>query len=201
MDGGGTGAASSTKGGTMERIRVASRLRAGLLAAAAFGAVVAVVGSVRLVEARTDDPQTTVEHNAADARSIRGMIAKYAKSIDGADTTLAGEIWSKSPGVSFIHPRGHERGWEQVKRNVYEKLMGETFSRRKLTPRDVVVHVYGDAAWAEFSWDFVAKVRNDGSTLKTLGRETQIYRKTEGRWTLVHVHYFGMPVTGRLQGF
>ena len=185
----------------METIRVASRFRAGLLAAAAFAALVAVVGTGRLVEARTDELQATVEHNAADAQSIRGIIEKYAKSVDGADTTLAGEIWSKSPDVSFIHPRGYERGWEQVKRNVYEKLMGETFSERKLTPRDVVVHVYGDAAWAEFNWDFVAKVRNGGSTLKTKGRETQIYRKTDGRWTLVHVHYSGMPVTGRLQGF
>ena len=185
----------------MDRIRITSRFGAGLLAATAFAALVPVVGTGRLVEARTDELQATVEHNAADAQSIRGIIAKYAKSIDGADTTLAGEIWSKSTDVSFIHPRGHERGWEEVKRNVYEKLMGETFSERKLTPRDVVVHVYGEAAWAEFNWDFVAKVRNGGSTLKTKGRETQIYRRTDGRWTLVHVHYSGMPVTERLQGF
>jgi ketosteroid isomerase-like protein len=176
------------------------RFGAGLLAATPFAALVSVAGS-GLVEARSDEPQATVEHSASDAQSIRGIIAKYAKSIDGADTTLAGEIWSKTPDVSFIHPRGYERGWEQVKRNVYEKLMGETFSERKLTPRDVIVHVYGDAAWVEFSWDFVAKVRNGGSTLKTRGRESQIYRKTDGRWTLVHVHYSGMPVTERLQGF
>jgi ketosteroid isomerase-like protein len=155
----------------------------------------------RPVEARAGEAQATVEHTDSEAQAIRGIIDKYARSVDGADTALAAEIWSKSPDVSFIHPRGRERGWEGVKRNFYEKLMGETFSQRKLTPRDVVVHVYGDVAWAEFSWDFVAKVRNDASTLKTKGRETQIYRRTHGRWTLVHVHYSGVPVTGRLRGF
>jgi hypothetical protein len=56
-------------------------------------------------------------------------------SVDGADTALASEVWSRSPDVSFIHPRGHDRGWEEVKRNVHEKLMGATFSERKLTPQ------------------------------------------------------------------
>ena len=41
--------------------------------------------------------------------------------------------------------------------------MGETFSERKLTAKDISVHVYGGCAWAEFNWDFVAKVRKDGS--------------------------------------
>lgn len=78
--------------------------------------------------------------------------------------------------------------------------MGATFSERKFTPRDVVVHVYGDAAWAEFSCDFAAELKDDGSPLKTEGRETQVLRKTDGRWELVHVHYSGLPVTGKREG-
>lgn len=60
---------------------------------------------------------------------------------------------------------------------------------------------YGDTAWSEFYWDFAAKLRKDGSPLVTHGRETQIYRKEQARWRLVHVHYSGMPVTGAGQGF
>ena len=128
------------------------------------------------------------------------MIEKYAKSVDGADTALAGEVWLDSPEVSFIHPLGHEHGFEQIKQNVYTHLMGDTFSERKLTVHDVSVHVYGDAAWAEFYWDFVAKFRKDGSPLTTHGRETQLYHKEQGGWRLVHVHYSGVPVTGERQG-
>lgn len=129
-----------------------------------------------------------------DIQSIQGLIAEYTRSIDKVDTTLAAEIWSASPEVSFIHPLGHAYGFDQVKQNVYVQLMGGLFSERKLSAKDVSIHVYGDAAWAEFYWDFVAKLRKDGSTVTTHGRETQIYHKEQDRWRLVHVHYSGMPV-------
>ena len=133
--------------------------------------------------------------------AIRNMIGKYAQSVDGADTALASQVWLDSPDVSFIHPLGHEHGFEQIKQNVYRHLMGDTFSERKLTPRDISVHVYGDSAWAEFYWDFEAKFRKDGSPITTHGRETQVYRKTPDGWRLVHVHYSGMPVAEKEKGF
>ncbi len=123
------------------------------------------------------------------------------KSVDGADTDLASQVWWDSPQVSFIHPLGHEHGFEQIKENVYKKLMGGMFSERKLSFHDVAVQVLGDAAVAEFYWDFAAKFRKDGSPITTHGRETQVYRKTQDGWRLVHVHYSGMPVAGERQGF
>jgi ketosteroid isomerase-like protein len=138
---------------------------------------------------------------AAEVDAIGDIIAKYAKSVDDADTTLASEIWWDSPEVSFIHPLGHEHGFEQIKRNVYQRLMGETFSERKLAPRDITIHVFGDAAWAEFYWDFTAQFRKDGRSITTHGRETQIYRKMLGGWRLIHVHYSGLPSTPPGQGF
>ena len=62
----------------------------------------------------------------ADATSeqIKSLITRYAKSVDGADTDLASQVWWDSPQVSFIHPLGHEHGFEQIKENVYKKLMG-----------------------------------------------------------------------------
>ena len=131
---------------------------------------------------------------------IIALIDKYAKSVSQADTNLASEIWSTNQDVSFIHPKGHEHGWDQVRTNVYERLMGATFTERKLTVHDVTVHVHGDMAWAEFYWDFAAKAKSDGALVNTRGRETQIYRKTERGWRIVHVHYSGVPVGGEGQG-
>ena len=138
---------------------------------------------------------------AAESDAIRGLIEKYAKSVDAADTALAAEVWWDSPSASFIHPLGHEHGFEQIKQNVYTKLMGQNFSERKLSVHDVSVHSFGDSAWAEFYWDFAAKFRKDGSPITTHGRETQLYQKIQGRWRLVHVHYSGMPATAERQGF
>jgi ketosteroid isomerase-like protein len=131
----------------------------------------------------------------AEEDEIRQTIAKYARSVDEADTVLAAQVWLDSPDVSFIHPLGHEHGFDQIKQNVYKHLMGDTFSERNLSIHNISVHVYGDAAWAEFYWDFAATLRKDGSPITTHGRETQVYRKTSEGWRLVHVHYSGMPAT------
>jgi methionine aminopeptidase/ketosteroid isomerase-like protein len=129
------------------------------------------------------------------SQEIKSLIAKYARSVDAADTNLASQVWWDSPEASFIHPLGHEHGFAQIKQNVYAGLMGGMFSERKLSPHDIVVQVLGDAAVAEFYWDFNAKLRKDGSPVTTHGRETQVYRRTSDGWRLVHVHYSGMPVT------
>jgi ketosteroid isomerase-like protein len=128
-----------------------------------------------------------------DAAEIKSLIARYTRSVDAADTALASEIWANTDDVSFIHPMGHEHGWEAVKANIYEKLMGGLFSERKLEAHDIAVHAAPDAAWAEFYWDFTAKLRREGTTVTNHGRETQVYRRIDGRWRLVHVHYSGMP--------
>jgi ketosteroid isomerase-like protein len=134
--------------------------------------------------AQTDDGAGRIKH----------LIADYAKSINGADTKLAAQVWLTSPEVSMFHPLGHERGWDQVKTNFYEKLMGGLMSRRNLVVRDITVHVFGDSAVAEFYWHFNGTMRSDGSAVETDGRETQVYCKTDGaRWALVHVHYSGVP--------
>lgn len=49
-------------------------------------------------------------------KEIKFLISKYAQSVyQASDPTLASQIWSKSPEASFIHPRGHEHGWEEIK--------------------------------------------------------------------------------------
>jgi ketosteroid isomerase-like protein len=129
-------------------------------------------------------------------QAIKQLISNYAAALNAEpiDMNLLSQVWLDSPDDSFIHPLGHEHGWEQIKQNLYEKIMEGYFSERQLTIRDIHIQVYGDAAWAEFYWHFVAKSRNGGSTVETNGRETQIYRKLDQRrWALVHVHYSGMP--------
>ena len=150
-----------------------------------------------------DAQPAVVETESAQVGAIEGQIAKYAAAVNAepVDLTLAEQVWANSPDVSFIHPLGHEHGWDAVKRNFYQNTMEALFSERKLTTRDIHVHVYGDAAWAEFYWHFTAKLRSNGSTVQTDGRETQVYRRASGnRWELVHVHYSAMPANvGRKQ--
>src|SRR5437867_13292877 len=72
-----------------------------------------------LFSSKPASPQAGSE---AETEKIRTIIKKYEKSIADADTTLASQTSSQAPDVSFIHPRGHEHGWEVFKRNVHETL-------------------------------------------------------------------------------
>jgi ketosteroid isomerase-like protein len=128
----------------------------------------------------------------AETDRIRQLIGNYAAAVDGADIKLAAQIWDNSPDVSFIHPLGHAHGWDEVK-GFFTDIMGGMFSKRRLTPRDIKVHVFGDSAWSEFYWHFAATLKKDSAEIQSDGRETQIYRKIGDRWALVHVHYSEMP--------
>jgi ketosteroid isomerase-like protein len=119
---------------------------------------------------------------------IRHLIANYAAAVDAADIKLAGQVWDASPQATFIHPLGEAHGWDEIQAFLTD-IMGAMFSERKLTPRDIRVHVYGDAAWSEFNWHFTATQKKDGALVQTDGRETQIYRKRGASWVLVHAHY------------
>lgn len=127
------------------------------------------------------------------AQAIERLISDYARSVSLADTALAERLWQNSDSVTFIHPLGHERGWPAIKKNVYEDLMGGLFSVRDLKIERPSVHVSGDSGWSEFSWTFNATLRENGSAVVTSGRETQIYRRENGQWRIVHVHYSSMP--------
>ena len=120
------------------------------------------------------------QHPATEADRIRQLIADYAAAVDAADVRLAAHVWDNSPEVSFIHPLGHAHGCGEVK-GFFTDVMGGMFSERKLTPRDIRVHVYGDTAWSEFDWHFTATLKKDGAQVQSDGRETQIYRKEIGR--------------------
>lgn len=65
-------------------------------------------------------------------QEITEGINRYLYSIDKADPTLGKQLFYVSPETSFIHPRGHERGWSQIAENFYGTTMGKTFSKRTL---------------------------------------------------------------------
>jgi hypothetical protein len=138
-------------------------------------------------------------NSESDMQKIETLIGKYERSVSNADITLASEVWAQGEEVSFIHPQGQEHGWKQIKEDVYEKLMRDVFSERNLTARNISIHVYQDSAWAEFQWVFVAKLRSNGSPVRTEGRETQVYHRSDQGWRLVHVHYSALPAASQSQ--
>jgi ketosteroid isomerase-like protein len=133
------------------------------------------------------------QSTGSDEEQIRDVLAKYVTAVDNADVALASTIWSHDPGVTFIHPLGTERGFQQIADDVYAGLMGGLFSQRNLVLHDPAIHVYGDTAWSEMTWTFHA-VQKNGAAITSEGRESQVYHKEKGEWRIVLVHYSGPPM-------
>ena len=138
--------------------------------------------------------------HADEEANLRLLLDQYITSINEVDISLAEQIWSQTGQISFIHPRGHQRGWDEIKNGFYLEAMGP-FAKRRLEFRDVSIHILSeDTAWAEFYWDFEAEFP-DGKPLATTGRETQVLKKEADGWKIVHIHYSGPPIEEEGQGF
>lgn len=135
----------------------------------------------------------------SDSGFFNALVTQYVESINQADTVLGRKLWAPTAEISFIHPRGTEYGWAGI-RTIYN-MFRENFSARRLTFYDLKYSYYGDVSWVTFYWIFDATVKPGNNALRTKGRETQIWRKINYEWRLVHVHYSGMPVTGQGEAF
>ena len=147
----------------------------------------------------TDSSKPNQQPN--DTVAIKELVEKYKTSINEADTTLAKSIWLTTPQITFIHPRGHEKGWEGIKTGIYE-MFGSSFSRRDLKSHDETIAIYGDMAVVEFYWIFDGIFAGDNpAPIQTRGRETQVLKKIDNEWRIVHIHYSSMPETEEREGF
>lgn len=159
--------------------------------------------------------KTSVMRNnlIADEDAVVKVLQRYKDSINAADADAGAEIWSMSPEISMIHPRGYEKGWYQIRTNVYG-MFRRDFVFRKLTCSGEKVVFHGDIAIIEFTWDFEALLNTDGPAeavewgcweklssgssektriVKSKGRETMILKKSGNEWKIIHIHYSGTP--------
>ncbi len=136
-----------------------------------------------------------------DMQTIKQVLENYKTSINQADTVLAATFWLTDSLSTFIHPRGHEKGWEEIKPGIYD-MFGSRFSNRNLKSYNEHIQLYGDMAVVEFYWIFDATFSGENPVpMQTRGRETQVMKKFGKDWKIVHVHYSGMPATGEREGF
>jgi ketosteroid isomerase-like protein len=111
-------------------------------------------------------------------------------------SSVSQDRWCDSSEDSLINPVGRWQGVEEIM-GFYRHEMGENYSSRNLKTTDIDIRVYTDAAWAEFSWNFEATRKKDGSAVSFRGMETQIYQKKLDSWCLVHVHYSSLPAENK----
>lgn len=120
---------------------------------------------------------------------IKALLNNYVKSVNDCDTELARSFWDNEGEVSFIHPRGYEHSFEEIKKHFYIETMGGKFSNRDLRLKDLKVKVFKDTTFLEFSWDFYATENETGEKIHHEGRETQFLIMRNGEWKISNIHY------------
>ena len=161
--------------------------------------LLAVIVSTTLVSCSSNESNNGTS-DSSDNEEIKALVTDYATSISNADTALASRIWANTDEVSFIHPRGHEIGWDSIKTKFYLNTMGSFFYQRSLTVQDLSIHARKTAAWVTFSWGFKAKFKQDSTDFQSRGRESQTYIQENNKWKLVQAHYSNLPITGPEKG-
>jgi len=136
-----------------------------------------------------------VKNSLPDSVFFHSLVEGYAQAVDQADTVLASKLWSPTAEISFIDPQGTKYGWKGIK-TIYQ-IFKDNFTSRKLSFSDLKFAYYGDVSWLTFSWTFDSTLKTSNTPVQTKGRETQIWRKINYEWRLVHVHYSEIPVTGQ----
>ena len=133
--------------------------RTALARGIAFAALVVFAGTAYAQQSSKDEAQ------------IRAVLAEYRQSVDTLDPALISEVWSSDLPVSFIHPLGTDENLDQIKADIYGKVMG-MFSKRDLNFDSTAIHVNGNAAWVEIMWTFHAvwKDKGDSSPRKAVKR-------------------------------
>jgi ketosteroid isomerase-like protein len=133
--------------------------------------------------------------NEADRVDVARKIDQYVKSINDADPALGASVWADSSETTAVLPFGRFAGWSNISDALYTGFLQKTFTKRHLQQVNVVVRTAGDVAWATFDWTFEGTLAS-GEPMSSQGWESQVYRRQDGDWRIVHMHYSGMQTGG-----
>ena len=119
---------------------------------------------------------------------VRAASAKFYAALNrmlAGDARSLGDIWSHSPAVTALHPIGDWHvGWDDVKSSFDKVAKASTGGQVSIT--DQLIRVAGDMAY-EVGMEH-AQFAVAGQPLTVHSRVTNIYRREQGAWKIVHHH-------------
>ncbi len=119
---------------------------------------------------------------------IRAASARFYEALDAmakGDARSMSGCWSHGSGVTAMHPiGGRDTGWDEVRAS-FDGVAGLA-SGGRVSLRDQRIEVVGDLAY-EIGVE-QGELTVAGERLRIEQRVTNIYRREDGTWKLVHHH-------------
>jgi len=122
-----------------------------------------------------------------DRADLEQVFDKYLQSLNGADVTLASQVWLQSPDVLVVTPSGRLQGWDSVRKDIYMNMQKQMLEPH-VEASNISIAMAGDAAWLVYDFAFSAKWA-DGRPFAFKGWESHGYRRTADGWRIAQLHY------------
>ena len=135
---------------------------------------------------------------------VRTMSVRFYTALNGmarGDESAMTDVWAHDASVTAMHPiGGREVGWEQV-RPVWEQV-ASLASGGQVALSDQLISVAGDMAYE--TGIERGQMTVGGESMAIEHRVTNVYRRQDGAWKMVHHHTDQAPammaLLARLQG-
>ena len=130
-------------------------------------------------------------------QEIRTLIDKWTAGMGALDTSLLKSLWDQSdPNTIYLAEENKTAlvGWAGIA-NYYDGLAA-LLSNADYKYSDLVVDVFGEAAYAFCYVIGLADAEPEGHRYEFNMRVTFILHKTDGQWKIVHYHESANPEVG-----
>ncbi|HMK91912.1 MAG TPA: SgcJ/EcaC family oxidoreductase [Thermoleophilia bacterium] len=120
-----------------------------------------------------------------DVRAVSTQFYAALNSMTDGDASPMADVWSHDASVTTLHPiGGRQTGWDEV-RGSFDGV-AELASSGRVELREQSIQVVGDLAYEigiEYGQATIA-----GERIAIEQRVTNIYRRQDGVWKIVHHH-------------
>lgn len=139
--------------------------------------------SVACTVERGDVRTPSGEPPEADTTRIRANLAAISRAYQTGELSTLDSIYHDS--VTVFEGGRIDRGWASYRdRHLAREL--EAMSDRRLDFADVRVNLVGGTAWVTCRYRLSGT--RDGKAVASTGVQTFVFRRSRGRWQVVHVH-------------
>jgi ketosteroid isomerase-like protein len=129
-----------------------------------------------------------MSQSRTEADAVRDASDQFYGALDEmakGDASSMADVWSHEDHVTTMHPiGGREEGWDAVKAS-WEGVASMS-EGGEVTRTDQLIRVTGDLAYELCTESASMTIAGDQLSLE--GRATNVYRKKNGEWNVVHHH-------------
>ena len=130
-----------------------------------------------------------------DIEKIREVVEKYCEAIHSQDEKEFKNLWSGDAFNIEISGSKIFRGVDSIYEDFVAGMLNQRYSEIRLINDGLEINlITADTAIAVFSYHTECIVRDTGEPHGIAGLETQVLKKIDDEWKLVHIQYAGKSI-------